>query len=418
MSGNMSDNEVLKFLKVAPRSMDALKRYFNRSRRDVENALRRLRSAKLVYFDRSQWRWCHGAKPQSFPLVSASQPAASRIGANTRYVVLLDGSGSMIGNPATAAKAAVDSDMRAAMSEGMRPMLYTFSERGFVPGGWDERIKLKFDGYVPGNGPQDWAFTPDGNTPLNDSIIAVLNDLMAFPEPCVLIVATDGQENASRNHASVAAQRIRAAIATDRITVAMLVPRGWRDTMALIYGIDPSNIREWNSADVREVEATLNRGSTVSRQAYASHVASTGQLSMNKGYYAPDLSALKATQVAQQLTDLSSRYRVVELPKEWRIDEFVEDKTGYPYVPGEAFYQLMKKEKRAIESNKEILLQEKTTGRMFGGAEARELIGLPPKASFKTVKLEPGNHGDWDVFIQSHSNNRILPRGTKIAFRK
>jgi hypothetical protein len=39
------------------------------------------------------------------------------------------------------------------------------------------------------------------------------------------------------------------------------------------------------------------------------------------------------------------------------------------------------------------------------------MIGLPANAD---AKVEPGNHANYDIFVQSTSVNRKLPRGTKL----
>jgi len=49
------------------------------------------------------------------------------------------------------------------------------------------------------------------------------------------------------------------------------------------------------------------------------------------------------------------------------------------------------------------------------GPDARDLIGLPAGG---TEKVIPGNHANYDIYIQSTSNNRRLVRGTKLIYFK
>jgi len=100
------------------------------------------------------------------------------------------------------------------------------------------------------------------------------------------------------------------------------------------------------------------------------------------------------------------------VPRETEIREFVVEKLGQ-YRVGDAFYQLTKKE--MVQTQKALLLMEKGKGAIYGGPEARDLIGLPTGVN---AKVEPGNHANYDIFVQSTSTNRKLVRGTKLLVRK
>ena len=119
----------------------------------------------------------------------------------------------------------------------------------------------------------------------------------------------------------------------------------------------------------------------------------------------PDLSGVKVEDKLYPMLGC----KLLEVTKETKIKEFVEAATGKAYKPGVAFYQLMKKER--VEPNKGVLVMNKTNKRVVGGVAARQLIGLAPTGR---CRIEPGNHANYDIFIQSLSTNRILPRGTKL----
>jgi len=97
------------------------------------------------------------------------------------------------------------------------------------------------------------------------------------------------------------------------------------------------------------------------------------------------------------------------LPKEEVIKDFVEKKTRRPYVIGTAYYQLMKTEK--VQAGKGVILVEKGKPQVWAGQAARAMIGLPAGSD---AKVEPGNHANYDIYVQSTSVNRKLPRGTKL----
>jgi hypothetical protein len=94
------------------------------------------------------------------------------------------------------------------------------------------------------------------------------------------------------------------------------------------------------------------------------------------------------------------------------LQDFVEAR-GMTFQKGRSFYQLTKPEK--VQSHKEVLLREVKTGAVYGGAQAREILGLPKGLD---TKVKPADHGSWDVFVQSTSNNRKLMVGTILLYLK
>ncbi len=90
----------------------------------------------------------------------------------------------------------------------------------------------------------------------------------------------------------------------------------------------------------------------------------------------------------------------------------MEEKTKSPYIPGSVFYQLTKTEK--IQPQKMVLIMKKGGKGIYGGDEARGLIGLPASEDWIEAKVKPGNHANFEIFVQSSSINRKLVRGTKV----
>jgi hypothetical protein len=50
---------------------------------------------------------------------------------------------------------------------------------------------------------------------------------------------------------------------------------------------------------------------------------------------------------------------------------------------------------------------------VYGGDQARDLLGLPRGQS---IKLVPGRSGDYEVYVQSTSINRRLIPGTQVLY--
>jgi hypothetical protein len=81
------------------------------------------------------------------------------------------------------------------------------------------------------------------------------------------------------------------------------------------------------------------------------------------------------------------------------------------YVKGTAFYQLTKPED-VVQDYKILLVLDKKSGAVYSGRDARTLLGLPTSGNCKII---PGNHGNFEVYIQSTSINRKLPGGSKLV---
>lgn len=116
------------------------------------------------------------------------------------------------------------------------------------------------------------------------------------------------------------------------------------------------------------------------------------------------------------MTNISAEVRIFPVPHSQEgiaVKQFVEYSLKKPYSLGTSFYQLSKPEK-AVQSYKLIVIRDKDTGAVYAGQSARDLLGLPSNGG--TVSLNPGNHGHYDIFIQSTSTNRKLVGGTSLLY--
>ncbi len=68
-----------------------------------------------------------------------------------------------------------------------------------------------------------------------------------------------------------------------------------------------------------------------------------------------------------------------------------------------------------MQANKRIAIRDRTTGTVFAGDAARQMLALP---TIGTVRLAPDELGDFDVFIQSTSVNRKLDADTQLMYWK
>jgi hypothetical protein len=70
-----------------------------------------------------------------------------------------------------------------------------------------------------------------------------------------------------------------------------------------------------------------------------------------------------------------------------------------------AFYELVKNEH--VQPQKQIVIQNRKTGKVYSGDNARKLLNLPNQE----VKITVGDFGEWNVYIQSTSVNRkVIPK--------
>lgn len=322
---------------------------------------------------------------------------------NTYYMLCIDASSSMGGHEGNVEKTVQQQlDLIALNKVGnVFVSIYTFDshvERLYYK---SDATKVSFRGYRTG-----------GMTALYDSIGQAINDHTGFEgrgakDAAILLVITDGEENSSRTYRTPESisELIKKVQGTDRWTIAAFVPPGDTGSMTRL-GIPAGNVKEWerNAKGFQDVQVT-NAAST---DAYTT-MRSSG-ITKSTSYFAPNLAKLKDSTVAKKLTDRSKDFKSWTVDKEVDIKTFVEDK-GVPFVLGAGYYPLTKNEKK-VQKNKQIVLVKKGTREIYAGAEARELLGLPDE----DTKVEPGNHGDWDIYIQSTSVNRKLVRGTKLLY--
>jgi hypothetical protein len=247
-------------------------------------------------------------------------------------------------------------------------------------------------------------YEPNNQTALVDATLLALNDLALTPEKYgehafLIYVLTDGQENNSMASFDALFRKIESL--PDNWTLATFVPDQQGVFEAKKFGFPKENIAVWNTT--RE---GLNEAAEKIKVA-TDNFMQNRRLGIHSSRSLFTLKTPSLTTVSRTLDYLSpGQYRLLDVPYDTRIDEFVEDRLRRPYARGEAYYQLMKPE--TVQPQKEIAIM--ANHKVYIGGEARQLLGLPDY----NVKVRPTDHPDYEIYVQSTSVNRKLIGGTRL----
>jgi hypothetical protein len=263
---------------------------------------------------------------------------------------------------------------------------------------------------------RDYEYRVDGRrTPLWDSVGDAIDLYAGVPDAndpnvtFLIEVGTDGQEN---NSYIWSARRLRDKIrelqGTDRWSFVFRVPDGYAADLVDLLGIPRGNILEWEQTEKGFERATQD---TVSATASYFTNLRSGVTSTNRFY--ADLSNVKPATIKREMRDISSNVTVwtVPGPHSAVIKVFCEARSGHPYVKGRGYYQLVKTE--TVQSNKELAIRRINTGEVYIGIAARDILGIP---HYENIRLSPGDHGNYELYVQSTSLNRVLAPGSKLLY--
>lgn len=257
-------------------------------------------------------------------------------------------------------------------------------------------------------------YNPDGMTALLDAVKTAITHLQATSanetNPSYLInIFTDGLENNSQVAPAQVKKMIDIMTKTGRWTFAVNGPMGCRETFDKLLGIGTQNIQEWHTSTVgtRKMSANNVRG----LQTYYA-AASVGATNVAQTGFFADTTALNTKTLKSQLHDVTDLFYTYHVRVDQRIDEFVQSKLRH-YTPGKGYYQLQKKVK--VQGYKEIVIREKSTGKLYTGDNVRDLLKLPDGG---TIELNPSFDYRYDIFILSTSINRKLLAGTDLLYLK
>ena len=322
--------------------------------------------------------------------------------------LLIDESGSMANMPVVAV---VDKelnrlrDMSVSMNQETRISIYKFSN---VP------ECLVFDMDVCRFQSLAGHWNPHGTTALIDTVLLSIRDSNRIPQlygdhAFLQYVITDGEENASRTpHKAVAIKNALTSLPSNW-TVGILVPNFGSKSVVKQFGYENDSIEIWDSTTRRGFENVGTQfGNVMDIYMHARERGVRG----TSGLFTLNSDGLDRNAAKKFLRELpASSYGIFPVHRDSPIREFVEIWTGSPYRLGSAYYQPTKKVK--VQDYKNILVQDVKNGRIYEGQHLRQLLGLPDA----TVEVNPGDHKDWRIFIQSTSVNRKLFAGTFLLVR-
>jgi len=255
----------------------------------------------------------------------------------------------------------------------------------------------------------DNKYKPHGGTALIDGVMKALYDLEQIKDPycnsaSLLFCITDGLENNSKTPASELSQKL--ATLPNNFTVCCLVPDQQGVFESKKLGFPANNIQIWNTnaAGLQAAGDSIKSATEAFFNNRAAGIVGSTNL------FKLDTSNLTASTVQQTLQELAANtYQIYPVDADGAIKAFVEAKTGAPYLKGHANYLLNKKE--LIQSYKKIFIRERTSGKVYGGDNARNLLKLPLG---QDIEVRPDANNVFDIFVESTSVNRKVVSGTSV----
>lgn len=293
-------------------------------------------------------------------------------------------------------------DLSTDLDQETRISLYTFADA--------RKIKnLIFDRDVLRLGSIRGHYRPQGNTALIDATLRAITDLeqtatMYGDHSFLLYVLTDGEENDSLNNAAALGAKLKSL--PEAWTVAAFVPNSAAKFKATRFGFAPGNVAVWDASS----EAGMREAGRVIRDSTAGYMtARASGLKGTTGLFAMGADTLnyKTVSTLKELTG----FRIETVRQPSVIKPFIES-LGLPFIQGNYFFELIKPEK--VSDAKQVLVRHKISGKVYGGPEARRLVGLPDTGE---VRIKPQPNSEYDVFIQSSSLNRNLIAGHDLLIK-
>jgi hypothetical protein len=254
-----------------------------------------------------------------------------------------------------------------------------------------------------------------GGTPMWSTTTKMLKMLAGLPDAndehvsFLVMMTTDGEATDHQHHGELR-NLMATLLPTGRWTFVARVPknisRGLLGKLAEL-GISKENIQYWENTAAGMAQSTVQ---TTQAMGTFFRARSAGAKSSSSFY-------VDASQVnVAALDDVTKKVSLYVVPQE---DNGIEIRPfilrhRMDYLKGSAFYQLTKTEAR-VSYTKQVLVRDRATGKIFAGKEARKMIGLP---NDRNARLHPGDHKNFDLFIQSESINRKLVGGTGVIYWK
>lgn len=324
--------------------------------------------------------------------------------------LVLDASSSMYGHSADVVKVA-DMQIRTLAEQSKihdqetRVSVYTFSYAS------DIRC-LIYDKDVLRMPSISGLYHVNGQTALCSATVLAVKDLQLTPEKYgehafLVYVITDGIEN---NSSFTDRRDLPGLIAglPDHWTLAAFVPDANGVHYAKQVGFPAGNIAVWNTS-----ESFLEVGEMIRRSNESFMVNRSAGVRGSRNLF--NMTVVDPEKIRKSLTPMTpGSYTINPVMQDVRIDEFTKKITG-SYVIGRTYYEMTKREN--IQARKDIAIFVDSDKQLYAGNAARDLLGLPKGTD---VRVGPGDHPGYKVFVQSTSPNRKLigvckahPNGTE-----
>lgn len=255
-----------------------------------------------------------------------------------------------------------------------------------------------------------------GGTPLWAGTFALINMLKSLPDAnketvsFLVMITTDGEATDADRHPSLKAA-MAPLIATGRWTFVARVPNGIsrRNELDLIdLGIPEGNIQRWETT-AKGMEVSTK----VTTQAMDQYFSARSVGSKSSTTFYANAASVNTAALTELKPTEYSLYVVPAHENGIEIRPFILQHR-MEHLHGAAFYQLTKTESR-VQPDKQVLIRDRATGKVYCGNSARKMIGLPDNSN---ARLHPGDHKNYDIFIQSNSINRKLVGGTGVIYWK
>ncbi len=248
-----------------------------------------------------------------------------------------------------------------------------------------------------------------GMTALVDATIKSQQDLATTSQlygdhAFLTFVLTDGKENASSNRSF--SKFVNPS--EPNWTVAFLVPDSMGEAYVTRLGAHAGNVAIWDTTSAEGVNVAVNKISAATDNFMQQR---TQGVRSSTNIFDTSAAAVNHRTVSSLKALEFNEYQLVDVDKQAQIRPFVQS-LGYNYTQGMGYYQLIKTE--TIQANKNIIVVEKSSGKAYGGQDARHLIGLPDG---RNVRVKPNANPQYDIYVQSTSVNRKLLPNTKLLIK-
>lgn len=243
------------------------------------------------------------------------------------------------------------------------------------------------------------------STRLVDATAAAVRDMKQLPElygdhAFLTYVLTDGEENASGIRASELKSELDRL--SENWTLACMVPdsRGLHEAKKV--GFPGDSVQVWDTQSVFGIEEV---GKTFQSAMDNYMILRSTGVRGTSSFFA-DAKNISRSTAKTNLVQLSHSTYVIKASTGTCEIRDIAVSGRYPYNIGNGYYELIKPEE--VQASKRVIIRNRKTGEAF--ADARHMVGIPDG----NVKIRPGDHGEWEIFVQSTSVNRKILPGQKV----